>query len=185
MLRLTSLRNNRRRPGSAVLLALTLALAASAATGQSAPQAPGQSGPQAPGQSGPQAPGQSGPQALTEQARAARDAGNLKAAASFFEQAANQCGAPAQLALVDIYRKGEGRKADGALAYAWLISAQRASNDWSKQNVTKIERLTNELPAYMSGKQRHGAYCRGLKLLAKSCGAGGVLRRIERLLACS
>lgn len=148
-------------PGSAALLALMLVLAA------------------------PPALGQSGPQALTEQARAALASGKPKTAAKLFEKAANQCSAPAQLALVDIYRKGEGRKANGVLAFAWLISAQRATNNWSKQMVVDIDRMTNELPAYMSGKQRHGAYCRGLKLLAKSCGAGDVLRRIERLLACS
>ena len=128
---------------------------------------------------------QEGPQALADQARAAQAAGNLETAATLYERSANQCGATAQRALVDIYRLGQGRKPNGELAFAWLVAAQRASDNWSAQAVADFDRLTEELPAYMSDAQRHGAYCRGLELLAQSCGAGGILRRIERWLACS
>ncbi|MHA1522843.1 MAG: hypothetical protein ACTSY1_00400 [Alphaproteobacteria bacterium] len=128
---------------------------------------------------------QEGQNPLVEEAAAAQAAGNLETAAALYERAAAQCAAPAQLALVEIYRKGKGRKPDGELAFAWAVSAQRATDNWSAQAVADFARLTQELPAYMSDAQRHGAYCRGLELLAQSCGAGGILRRIERWLACS
>lgn len=119
--------------------------------------------------------------ALLEGTGTRRDAA---AGAELMEQAARQCIGEAQLEYGKVLRAGTGREADGAEALAWIISAERSSDDWSATELTELETLQNEIPAYMSTAQVTAAYCRGLEVHAETCGSDGVLFRLERWLAC-
>lgn len=106
------------------------------------------------------------------------------AGADWLEQSARQCFAPAQLAYALALREGRGREADGEEAFAWIVAAERASETWERPDLDRLARLEVEITGYMPSAQVRSAYCRGLDILAASCGTGDILFRIERWLVC-
>ena len=110
--------------------------------------------------------------------------GDDRAGADWLEKAARQCFPPGQLAYALALREGRGREADGEQALAWIVAAQRASEDWRNEDLERLAALEREISAYMSSEQVRTAYCAGLDLLAEGCGSSGILFRIERWLVC-
>lgn len=109
---------------------------------------------------------------------------NDQAGADWLEKSARQCHAPGQLAYALALREGRGREANGEEAFAWIIAAERSSDDWASADLERLSTLEREISAYMSSEQVERAYCTGLEFLAEGCGDAGILFQIERWLVC-
>lgn len=110
--------------------------------------------------------------------------GRHKTAADWYERGAKVCDGTSQLGLALSHRMGQGRDADGDLAYAWLIAAQRAKSDWSDEELDRLSTLERDIPAYMPSSQIRAAYCLGLSFHIDACGGRQLITRLEKWLYC-
>jgi TPR repeat protein len=110
--------------------------------------------------------------------------GAHKTAADWYERGAKACDGTSQLGLALAHRMGQGRDANGDIAYAWLIAAERAKSDWSDSEMERLATLERDIPAYMSSAQISAAYCLGLDFYIDACGGTHLMTRLERWIHC-
>lgn len=114
----------------------------------------------------------------------AANRGANTSAADWYDRGAATCDGASQLGLVLAYRMGNGRKADGSQAYAWLIAAQRSKNNWTAEELERLATLERDIPAYMPARQIAEAYCLGLDYYINACGGSHIMSRLERWVYC-
>lgn len=114
----------------------------------------------------------------------AAEQGADKSSADWYERGAKGCDGASQLGLALAHRNGRGREANGDLAYAWLIAAQRSTSEWTAEELQRLAALERDIPAYMSSAQVAAAYCLGLDFFIDACGGRHIMTRLERWMYC-